>query len=528
MKGSNSFTWTKVLLASALVPPVGIVMWWMRPWTGGGISRVVGFIGRVAVSGALVILTLFYLIQLNVLHMELSGAGWQPIFSLRDPKKDQEALEKHRAAQPGGVPASPNVPPTASTGTSEPAPSTKGEGSPAEVEAKPVSAPVAGGPAWTDFRGPNRAGIYTGGPILLAWPSEGLKPLWRQPIGGGYASFVIANGKAYTIEQRREQEVVAAYDVATGRELWKNGWDAHFSEFMGGDGPRATPTWHEGKLYALGATGEFRCYNAESGKVLWQKNILSDNGAANIMWGMANSPLVVDDKVIVTPGGRGRSVVAYNKRSGERIWGALDDQAAYTSPVVVTIAGQRQLLVVTAKRVVGMTVEDGTLLWEYPWTTMYEINSAQPIVTDSNHVFISAGYGHGSALLEISKDDNGFTARAAWENKNLKNRFNSSVLHQGFIYGFDEGIFACIDARTGERKWKGGRYGYGQVLLAGDHLIVLAEDGDLVLLKAAPDAHKEMARFSAIEGKTWNHPAIEGNVLLVRNAREMAAFNLAP
>ena len=532
MKGSNSPGWTKVLLASALVPPVGAVMWWMRPWNGGWVSRAVGFIGRVAVTGALVILTLFYLIQLNVLHMELSGAGWQPIFSLRDPKLDEEALEKHRAAQPAALPAAASSP-IVSTGTSDPTERNRttesAEKSKPEAETRPVSPrPAAVGPAWTDFRGPNRAGIYTGGPILLAWPSEGLKPLWRQPIGGGYASFVVANGKAYTIEQRRGQEVVAAYDVATGRERWKDGWSAHFSEFMGGDGPRATPTWHEGKLYALGATGEFRCYDAETGKVLWEKNILSDNGAVNIMWGMANSPLVVDDKVIVTPGGRGRSVVAYNKGTGERIWGALDDQAAYTSPMVATIAGQRQLLVVTAKRVVGMTLEDGTLLWEYPWTTMYEINSAQPIVTDANHVFISAGYGHGSALLEVSKIGHEFTARAVWENKNLKNRFNSSVLHQGFIYGFDEGIFACIDARTGERKWKGGRYGYGQVLLAGDHMIVLAEDGDLVLLKASPDAHQEVARFSAIEGKTWNHPAMAGNVLLVRNAREMAAFNLAP
>jgi outer membrane protein assembly factor BamB len=158
---------------------------------------------------------------------------------------------------------------------------------------------------------------------------------------------------------------------------------------------------------------------------------------------------------------------------------------------------------------------------------MYEINCSQPIVTDSNHVFISAGYDHGAALLEISKEDSGFSARAVWQNKNLKNRFNSSVLYQGFIYGFDEGIFACIDARTGERKWKGGRYGYGQTLLAGDHLIVLTESGDLVLLKATPDSHQEVARFSAIEGKTWNYPAMAGGILLVRNEREMAAFRVA-
>jgi len=196
--------------------------------------------------------------------------------------------------------------------------------------------------------------------------------------------------------------------------------------------------------------------------------------------------------------------------------------------VIVTLAGQRQLLVVTGTRITGLAVEDGTLLWDYPWITMQDINSAQPIVTDANHVFVSAGYDHGSVLLEISKTGSGFAARSVWENRNLKNRFNSSVLYDGHIYGFDEGIFACIDARTGERKWKGGRYGYGQILLAGSHIIVLTESGDLVLLRATPQAHEEVARFSAIEGKTWNHMAIAGGILLVRNAREMAAFRVGP
>jgi outer membrane protein assembly factor BamB len=243
---------------------------------------------------------------------------------------------------------------------------------------------------------------------------------------------------------------------------------------------------------------------------------------------MANSPLPIDDRLIVTPGGRGRSVLALDRHTGDLIWGALDDQAAYASPVVANIAGQRQIVVVTAKRVVALAVEDGRLLWEFPWPTMNGINCSQPILVDSNHVFVSAGYDHGAALIEITRPESGFEARAVWQNRNLKNRFNSSVLHDGFIYGFDEGIFACIDARTGERRWKGGRYGYGQVLLAGDHIILLSESGDLVLLKATPESHQELARFAAIEGKTWNHPAIAGGVLLVRNAREMAAFRVAP
>jgi outer membrane protein assembly factor BamB len=373
--------------------------------------------------------------------------------------------------------------------------------------------------------------VYAETALLAAWPADGLKPLWKQPVGGGYASFVVAGGVAFTIEQRRGNEVVAAYDLRSGRELWTHAWAALFSESMGGDGPRATPVCHQGKLYALGATGEFRCLDAATGKVIWSKNILSDNGASNIVWGMANSPLIVDDMVIVTPGGSGnRSVVAYHKQTGQRVWGALNDQAAYTSPMLAQLLGERQLIVVTAKRMVGLRVETGELLWDFPWNTMYDINSAQPIVVDGEHVFISAGYDHGAALVKIAKGERGYTATRVWENRNLKNRFNSSVLHDGHIYGFDESIFACIDARTGERKWKAGRYGYGQALLVTGHgparIIVITESGDLVLIDPSPSELKEIARFSAIEGKTWNHPALAEGILLVRNTREMAAFDL--
>jgi outer membrane protein assembly factor BamB len=383
------------------------------------------------------------------------------------------------------------------------------------------------GPAWTDFRGPNRLGHYSEGAIRTTFPSQGPERLWRQPIGGGYASFVIANARAFTIEQRRNREVVAAYDLQNGRELWTQGWQALFSEAMGGDGPRATPVWDSGRIYAMGAAGDFVVLDADTGKRVWSKNILVENKAENVYWGMANAPLIVGESVIVTPGGpNGRSVVAYNKHTGNFLWGALDDRAAYTSPMLMTLAGKQQIVLATATRIVGLAVEDGKLLWDFPWVTNQGINSAQPIATDENQLFVSAGYDHGSVLLEIAPASEGFTARAVWETRNLKNRFNSSVLYDHHIYGFDEGIFACIDARTGERKWKGGRYGYGQALLAGDHILVLTETGDVVILKATPDSLQEVATFAAIEGKTWNHPAIAGGILLVRNAREMAAYRI--
>ena len=425
--------------------------------------------------------------------------------------RDREA----RRAEPAAAPA-------------EPAPVTSAAAQPPPPTQPAVAPDAVPAPAyWTDFRGPSRDGHYREQRISTAWPSEGLQPLWKQPVGGGYASFAIARGRAFTIEQRGPQEVVAAYDVATGRELWTSEWAAVFHESMGGDGPRATPTWSDGRVYVLGGQGEFRALEEATGKTLWRTNILDENGASNLQWGMAAAPLIVGNTVVVTPGGpTGRSVVAYDRLTGARRWHALDDQQGYSSPMLTTLGGVRQLVVFSASRLVGLTPDEGRVLWEYPWKTDYGVNAAQPIVIGSNRVFLSSGYGTGAAVIELTPSASGFSVREVWRNIRMKNQFTSSILHEGFIYGLDESILACLDAATGDLKWKGGRYGHGQVLLASGHLIVLTEDGDLALVRASPDRHQELVRFHAIEGKTWNHPAMSGAILLVRNVNEMAAFDL--
>ena len=211
--------------------------------------------------------------------------------------------------------------------------------------------------------------------VLTAVAGSRTAPIWKQPIGVGYASFVVADGRAYTIEQRRGQEVVTAYDVTTGRELWTQGWNAEYSDSTG-DGPRATPTWDDGRIYALGATGELRCLDAKTGAVAWGKNILTDNQASNLSWAMAASPLIVDDKVIVLPGGaNGKSVVAYNKMTGAPVWKSQNDPQAYVSPMLVTLAGRRQIVVVSASRVMGLAPEDGSLLWSYAGTRTWASTS---------------------------------------------------------------------------------------------------------------------------------------------------------
>ncbi|HKR13724.1 MAG TPA: PQQ-binding-like beta-propeller repeat protein [Pyrinomonadaceae bacterium] len=491
-----------LIIAMILLPPVGLVLIWLNR------GRV---LWKVGASLAVVLIALGYVLAFN---LWLDAAAQDQHYT---------ELEQHRQQQMAQAPAA-TAPVTAAT----PVPQASVAASPAADGTAPAQ---PAGPArnyWTNYRGPRRDGRYDETPISTSWPQNGFTALWKQPIGVGFASFAIADGKAFTIEQRRSQELVAAYDLATGRELWTQAWEAEYND-SNGDGPRSTPTWDQGRLYALGATGELRCLDANTGAVVWGKNILSENQASNLQWAQAASPLVVDDKVIVLPGGGGgKSVVAYNKMTGAPVWKALDDRQAYVSPMLVELGGRRQIMVVSSLRAVGLTPENGSLLWSYPWDTDMGINVSQPVVVDRNRFFISSGYGKGAALVELKPSGNNFTPTTIWENTNMKNKFNSSVLHNGYIYGLDEGILACLDVNTGERKWKGGRYGYGQILLASGHLIVTdGLTGDVALVKASPDQFTEVARFSAVKGQTWNNPALAGGRLLVRNSNEMAAYDIS-
>ena len=471
----------------------------MTPATRSPPRRVWATLGRVLIIGGVAVIGVVVVSWAVGIRVELDG-GNLPRLTVYDAEAHFAALETDRAAQPI-VPAPATAP---------------------AIDRLPEA-------LWPAYRGPQHDGRYRYG-IRTDWPADGLPLLWHQPIGGGYASFVAADGRLFTIEQRRNREVVTAYDAETGRELWAHGWEAFFRETMGGDGPRATPTWDDGRLFALGATGELHSLRAATGELCWRTNILRDAGAANLTWGMAAAPLVVDNMVVVLPGGgNGRSVAAYDADTGELIWTALSDVQGYTTPMLVELAGVRQILVVTADRAAGLAVEDGTLLWEYPWVTSSgPPNISMPVAVDGSRLFFSAGYGHGGALIEVRDTGGRLSAEESWRTTRMKNRFSTSVLYEGHLYGLDESILACLDAATGELAWKGGRYGHGQLLLADGHLVVLTERGDVVLVRATPDGHEEVARFEAISGKTWNTPTIADGRLFVRNTTEMAAFDIAP
>jgi|WetSurMetagenome_2_1015567.scaffolds.fasta_scaffold13524_3 outer membrane protein assembly factor BamB len=499
-----------IWLCILLLPPLGIVLLWMR--------RDSRLLTKLAGSLAALIFGVLHLVLFWNLRIEFDGSMSRPIVGFKNSQRHNEEIEKLRMKE-HSIDASsmPATPPAAVKAVPEAF--TPGQ--------TPNSLKEASGAYWIDYRGPGRTGIYAEKELLTEWPSGRLPLLWKRPVGGGYASVVVADGIIFTIEQRRQREVVAAYDLNSGKEKWIHGWDAEFQEILGGNGPRATPVWHDERIYALGATGELRCLDAQSGKRIWSRNILADNQAENLQWGMAASPLIVDNKVIVVPGGSaGKSVVAYDRLTGDPLWKALNDKQSYISPQIVTIAGRKQIMVASQTRVIGLASGDGAILWEFPW--IYDqARAAQPIVTGDNRFFISAGYGYGAALVEVFSNREAFETRTVWKNTRMKNKFNSSVLLQGYIYGLDEGILACMDAATGELRWKGGRYGYGQLLLASGHLIISSESGEIALVKASPEKYEELARFQAIEGKTWNVPAIAGGRLIVRNAAEMACFRIA-
>jgi outer membrane protein assembly factor BamB len=387
---------------------------------------------------------------------------------------------------------------------------------------------------YPEYRNRRRDGVVVGPALSDHW--EILQPRWRKPVGGGYSGFAIAGNLAVTMEQRREEEAVVAYDTATGAERWIFSYPARFSETLGGDGPRSTPTVKEGDVYALGATGMLHCLEAKTGKLKWSVDILNDND--NLRWAMSGSPLVYDKVVVVNPGSqreeaKGRALVAYDRVSGEVVWQAGETQAGYSSPMLANLAGRRQIVLFDGAGVAGYDAGTGRELWRYPgdqyakWDTQYGINVAQPIVLEGDRVFISSGYGVGCAMLKITREGDNWSVEERWRNKNLRCRFTSPVAYQGYIYGLDEGILVCLDQESGERKWKEGRYGHGQLLLTGGRLVILSETGALALVEASPQRYHPLTSLQALSGKTWNYLSLAGGKAYVRNHKEMACYDLA-
>lgn len=419
------------------------------------------------------------------------------------------------AAAPAETPG----PPPATEPSTSPTPVSSAEKSGADPEGATTGA------NWPSFRGPKRDGVVRGVRIQTDWSQSKPVEMWRRPVGPGWSSFSVRGNHFYTQEQRGDDEIISCYNLTTGEPVWRHRDAARFYESNAGAGPRATPTLSNGRVYTFGATGILNALNARDGSVIWSRNAASDTRTKVPTWGFASSPLIVGDAVIVAASG---VLAAYDAATGNPRWQGPADKGGYSSPQLVTINDAAQILLLNGEGVTSVSPSDGKLLWRHEWNGD---GIVQPFVIAGSDVLLGSGSGMaavGLRRIAVAHGDAGWSVQERWTSAGLKPYYNDFVVHKGHAFGFDGSILACVGLEDGKRKWKGGRYGHGQIILLPDQdlLLALSEGGELALVKATSDQFTELARFKAIEGKTWNHPALVSDVLLVRNGEEMAAFRL--
>lgn len=400
------------------------------------------------------------------------------------------------------------------------------------------------------FLGANRDAFVPDVRLETDWNANPPKLLWRQPIGAGYSAFAIVGQAAITLEQRGEQELVSCYDLKTGRMLWHHAIQARHYNEIGGDGPGSTPTIHEGRVYALGGTGILRCLDAATGKAIWIHDVLADVGTtyeadrAGVWWGRSASPLIVDNLVVVPGGGPGGgpkvSLVAYDKLTGEIVWKGGSRQVSYSSPSLATYDGMRQIVIVNEDNITGHDPKTGEVLWTAPWdgSSNSTASASQTVQVADDKFFVSKGYSiGGGALFEVKRaeptgdsnqtPESNWTVRRIWHNHRvMQTKLDNVVIKDGYVFGLSDGVLQCVELATGKRVWSGATYGHGQLLRVGDVLLITGETGELVLVELNPSEFHELVKIQALEGKTWNNPALSGDLLLVRNAQEAACYQL--
>ena len=456
----------------------------------------------------------------------VSGAAGSQMHWRWTPTAEERLLA--RAPEPLVIPSPPPAVPRPATpdapaGAAPVPPATSTLEKPASPAVTPPPTPA---PEWPGFRGPDRDGVARGVRLETDWVRSPPVQLWHRAIGPGWSSFAVSGDLLYTQEQRGEHEIVACYQVSTGKPVWQHRDAARFYESNAGPGPRATPTLGNGRVYTFGATGILNVLDAGNGRLVWSRNVAAETSIEIPMWAFASSPLLMNDLVVVAAAG---TLVAYDRASGNRRWTGPKRGFSYSSPHRATFGGVDQILLLSPPGLISVAPDTGAVLWEHAWDGGAIV---QPGFTAEGDVLISSismTGGQGIRRLGVTRDANNWKVEERWTSNGLKPYFNDFVVHKGHAYGFDGSILASIDLADGKRKWKGGRYGSGQLILLADQdvLLVLSEEGELALVSATPDEFREIARVPALEGKTWNHPVLIRDLLLVRNGEEMAAFRLA-
>ena len=383
---------------------------------------------------------------------------------------------------------------------------------------------------WPGFRGPDRTGRHTGPAIETDWSANPPEELWRISVGPAWSSFAVAGSMLFTQEQRKENECVVCYDADTGREVWISEIKTRLNDPLGGPGPRATPAIADGSVFTLGSMGHLLRSDARTGDIMWQKNLCDVANRKAPMWGYCSSPLVVGSTLIVHAGGSGdKGTLGFDIKDGKLRWSAASGKQAYSSPQLCKVANEMYLLMMSERGLELLDPQTGEIRLGYEWKHS-GYRALQPHVVDGNTIVLPTGLGSGTRRIRIIERAGELSAETMWTSRNLKPDFNDLVVHEGFAYGFDGTIFTCIDLdNDGEKKWKKGRYGKGQVLLLSnsDATFVITEKGQGILVKTDPTAHTEIAKFPMLNDKTWNHPVMVGDRLYVRNAREAICYKLA-
>ncbi|HUE18029.1 MAG TPA: PQQ-binding-like beta-propeller repeat protein [Planctomycetaceae bacterium] len=385
------------------------------------------------------------------------------------------------------------------------------------------------------FQGPARTAVLPDTKLDRNWSQHPPREIWRVPVGAGWSGIAVVGGYTFTQEQRGEDECVVCRELSTGKEIWKHADKAPFQgkpryEGMGGPGPRCTPTVDDGRVYTVGCTGIFNCLDGGTGHVQWTRNMVTENGGHVAFHGVCGSPLIVGNLVVVAPTGKSTaSLAAYDRLTGKPAWCTGVHDAAYATPMLASVAGHEQILNYDDRGLTAHNPTDGKVLWHFEWNTNEPICS-QPIADAGapDQILLTVGYGRGSVLLKVSCGaDGSWTAQPLWETKTMKTKFTTAVARDGYVYGLDDGIMQCIDLKTGRQKWKGGRYEHGQILLAGDLIVVQTEPGPVVLIEATPKRLTELGTVPALSSKTWNCPTLAGNHLLLRNDLEAVCYEVA-
>lgn len=389
------------------------------------------------------------------------------------------------------------------------------------------AAAQTGGGDWPQWRGPNRDGISKETGLLKQWPADGPPLIWKAAgAGRGYSSLAIVGNRIYTLGLRSEREHIIAFDVASGKEVWAT---PHGSAFRNdrGDGPRGTPTVDADKLYALGGNGDLSCLDTKTGRVVWTMNVLQKFGGSNITWGISESPLVIGDKLLVNAGGPGASIVALNKKDGSLLWKSQSDKAGYSSGIPVQVSGKTQVVFFTHQRGLGLDLETGKLLWDYPRAANNVANAATPIAR-GNRIFITSDYGNGGGLVEIKADAKGVTAQEVYFTKDMRNHHSSSVLVGDYLYGFSGSILTTMRFDTGEIAWRDRSVGKGSLVFADGNLYCLSENGVVGLVEATPEGYREKGRFRIPQDSlpTWTHPVVAGGRLYLRDQDTIYAYDV--